>query len=222
MQRPPPIHLESTLVEGHGVEKQPKVQDSSNVQELSKIASIPAGTPRKGKRVANILEAFFMPSKITMPAPPKVSKDKVDELKMIVDKTASPDLVKAGPLEPTSSEQKFGSLPNKIALPIPEATPLGNLEYIVRHASRKQLTEEQIAEVQHYARDLRYPQCSLVYRGNDKDDYLYYLPNNKEIDVCREMMDNMGYPKLELGLSAMPKDNLADCLAYNNLKVSIF
>jgi hypothetical protein len=31
-------------------------------------------------------------------------------------------------------------------------------------------------------------------------------------------MDNMGYPKLELGLSAMPKDHLANCLAYNNLK----
>jgi hypothetical protein len=61
-----------------------------------------------------------------------------------------------------------------------------------------------------------------VYGGNDEDDYLYYLPDNKEIDVCREMMDNMGYPKLELGLSAMPKDHLANCLAYNNLKVSIF
>jgi hypothetical protein len=35
------------------------------------------------------------------------------------------------------------------------------------------------------------------------------------------MMDNMGYPKLELGLSAMTKDLLADSLAYNNLKVFI-
>jgi hypothetical protein len=50
---------------------------------------------------------------------------------------------------------------------------------------------------------------------------LYCLPDNKEIDVCREMMDNMGYPKLELGLSVMPKDHLADCLAYNNLKVYV-
>jgi hypothetical protein len=44
---------------------------------------------------------------------------------------------------------------------------------------------------------------------------------NKEIKVCREMMDNMGYPKLELGLSAMTKDQLADSLAYNTLKVCI-
>jgi hypothetical protein len=48
------------------------------------------------------------------------------------------------------------------------------------------------------------------------------MPDNKENNVCWEMMDKMGYPKLELGLSAMPKDHLADCLAHNNLKVCIF
>jgi hypothetical protein len=36
-----------------------------------------------------------------------------------------------------------------------------------------------------------------------------------------KMMDNIGYPKLELGLSAMSKDQLADSLAYNSLKVCI-
>jgi hypothetical protein len=56
-----------------------------------------------------------------------------------------------------------------------------------------------------------------VYGGNDEDDFLYCLSDNKEIHVCREMMDNMGYPKLELGLSAMSKDQLADSLAYNSL-----
>jgi hypothetical protein len=35
-------------------------------------------------------------------------------------------------------------------------------------------------------------------------------------------MDNKGYPKLELGLSAMTKDKLADRLAYNSLKVCTF
>lgn len=34
-----------------------------------------------------------------------------------------------------------------------------------------------------------------------------------------QMMDKMGYPKLECGLFAMPKDQLVDCLAYNSLKV---
>jgi hypothetical protein len=83
------------------------------------------------------------------------------------------------------------------------------------------LSKEQIAEARQYARDLKYPQGSLVYSGTDEDDFLYCLPDNKDISVCREMMRNMGFPKLELGLSAMSKDDLADSLAYNSLKVYI-
>ena len=95
------------------------------------------------------------------------------------------------------------------------------MDYIVRHASGKQLSEEQIAELQHYAKDLKYPRGSLVYGGNDEDDFLYCLPDSKEINVCREIMDNIGYPKHEIGMSAMSKDQLADSLAYNILKVCI-
>jgi hypothetical protein len=100
--------------------------------------------------------------------------------------------------------------------------PTEELEFIVRHASGKKLSKEQIAEAQHYARDLKYPRGSLVYSRDDKDDFLYCLLDNKEIHVCREMADNVGYPKLELGLSAMTKDQLTDSLAYNSLKVRIF
>jgi hypothetical protein len=61
-----------------------------------------------------------------------------------------------------------------------------------------------------------------VYEGDEEDDFLYYLLDNKEIDICREMMDNMGYPKLELGLSLMLKNHLADWLAYNSFKVCAY
>jgi hypothetical protein len=97
--------------------------------------------------------------------------------------------------------------------------PSEELEFIVRHAKGKKLTEEQIAEARQYAKDLKYPAGSLVYSGTDEDDFLYCLPDNKEISVCREMTKNMGFQKLELGLSAMSKDDLADNLAYNSLKV---
>jgi hypothetical protein len=99
--------------------------------------------------------------------------------------------------------------------------PLTSHKYIILHASGGKLTKEQIAEVRHYTKDLKYPPGSLVYGGNNEHDYLYCLSDNREIDVCRETMDKMGYPKLELGLSSMPKDHLADCLSYNNLKVCI-
>jgi hypothetical protein len=52
----------------------------------------------------------------------------------------------------------------------------------------------------------------LVYGGDDKEDFLYCLPDNKEINVCREMMNNMRFLKLELGLSAMSKDQLVIAL----------
>jgi hypothetical protein len=83
----------------------------------------------------------------------------------------------------------------------------------VRHASGKQLLAEQVAEVQHYAKDLKYPQGSLVFGGDDEEDFLYCLLDNKEIHVCRVMKESIGYSKLELGLSAISKDQLADSLA---------
>jgi hypothetical protein len=76
--------------------------------------------------------------------------------------------------------------------------------------------------VQHLAKELKYHHGPLVYGGDDEHDFLYCLPDSKEINVCREMMDNMGYAKLKLGLSAMTKDQLVDSLAYNSLKVCTF
>jgi hypothetical protein len=58
-----------------------------------------------------------------------------------------------------------------------------------------------------------------VFNATDEDDFLYCLPDNKEISVCREITKSMGFLKLEEGLSAMSKDDLADSLAYNSIKV---
>jgi hypothetical protein len=100
----------------------------------------------------------------------------------------------------------------------PEA-PSEVLDYIIRHASGKKLSEEEIFEAKHYARELKYPKGALVFNGTDEDDFLYCLPDNKELSVCREMARSMGFPKLEAGLCTMTKDDLVDSLAYNSLKV---
>jgi hypothetical protein len=92
-------------------------------------------------------------------------------------------------------------------------------DYIVRHASGKKLSEEEIFEANHYARELKYPRGVIVFNGTNEDDFLYCLPDNKELSVCREMARSMGFPKLEASLCAMTKDDLADSLAYNSLKV---
>jgi hypothetical protein len=109
-------------------------------------------------------------------------------------------------------------LPDKAVAPAPKATS-EVLDYIIRHASGKRLSEEEIFEAKHYARELKYPKGALVFNGTDEDDFLYCLPDNKELSVCREMAKSMGFLKLEAGLCAMTKDDLADSLAYNSLKV---
>ena len=81
------------------------------------------------------------------------------------------------------------------------------------------MTEKEKREAQFYAQKLKYPKGALVFNGTDEDDFLYCLPDNKELSVCREMARSMGFPKLEAGLCAMTKADLADSLAYNSLKV---
>jgi hypothetical protein len=52
-----------------------------------------------------------------------------------------------------------------------------------------------------------------------EEDFLYCLPDSKEISLCREMSKSFGFPTLEDGLSVLSKNELADSLAYNSLKV---
>jgi hypothetical protein len=106
----------------------------------------------------------------------------------------------------------------KAKSPVPEAL-VEDIDYIVRHASRKKLTEEEIMEAKHYAQRLKCPKEALVFNGTNEDDFLYCLPDNKEISVCQEIAKSMGFPKLEEGLLVLSKDDLADSLAYNSIKV---
>jgi hypothetical protein len=90
---------------------------------------------------------------------------------------------------------------------------------VLSHASGKRLSEEEMLEAKHYAQKLKYPKGALVFIGTDEDDFVYCLSDNKEISVCREIAKSMGFPKLETCLVAMSKDDLADSLAYNSIKV---
>jgi hypothetical protein len=118
----------------------------------------------------------------------------------------------------TVEEEAEQEIDEEVKCPGPEALSK-NIDFIIRHALGKRLFEGEIAEANHYAQKPKYPKGALVFNGTDEDDFLYYLPDNKEISVYREMAKSMGFPKLEVGLSAMSKDDLADSLAYNSLKV---
>jgi hypothetical protein len=137
--------------------------------------------------------------------------------------------VEAGPSEPakeksletgeeTKKEATKQILPEKTLSSTPEASARVP-DYIVRHASGKRLSEEEKREAQYYAQNLKYPKGALIFNGSGEEDFLYCLPDSKEISVCREMSKSFGFLTLEDGLSVLSKDELADSLAYNSLKV---
>jgi hypothetical protein len=197
---------------------------------VSKAQKGPTVTPKR-KRMVNVLDALETIKTSSTPrknaeAPKTQSKTRVTEAEAV----ESQIKIEAGPSEPSkekfleTEEEKTEKdvaeqiLPEKTATPTPEASSKV-LDYVVRHALGKRLTEEEIFEAKHYARELKYPKGALVFNGTDEDDFLYCLPDNKELSVCREMARSMGFPKLEAGLCAMTKDDLADSLAYNSLKI---
>jgi hypothetical protein len=62
------------------IEHQPKLQSPPTMTGLSKLASAPASTPRKGRRMASVLDVFLKSSKVPTPASTKASEDKIEEL----------------------------------------------------------------------------------------------------------------------------------------------
>jgi hypothetical protein len=192
---------------------------------LPKISRAPAITPKR-RRMASMLDIVLESTRASSPAPAKRTTEAATIcVEIEAGPSVSTEALPTGTEQRTEQESSDAGLalekkdmPEKVKSSTPEA-PSEDLDFIIRHASGKRLSEEEIAEAKHYARELRYPKGALVYNGTDEDDFLYCLPDNKEISVSWEMAKNMGFPKLEVGLSAMSKDNLADSLAYNSLKV---
>jgi hypothetical protein len=211
------LELEKTIV-------LPEILSPPAEAELPKVAKAPATTPKR-RRMASVLNAVMETTRALTPTP----------VKKVVETVTARAETEARPSVPTEAEpaateqraeQEFSytcialekNVAEKAKSPAPEA-PSEDPDFIIWHASGKRVSEEEIAEAKHYARELKYSKGALVYNGTDEDDFLYCLPDNKEISVCREMAKNLGFPKLEDGLSAMSKDDLADSLAYNSLKV---
>jgi hypothetical protein len=202
--------------------------------EAAKIKKGPTVTPKR-KRMVNVLDVLetIKSSSIT---PKKTTETFETSAEVSVAEAPEQQTgVETGPSEPTkvkpleTEETKIARTTEKMTMPelilveeIDTAAPEASskiYDYIVRHASGKKLSKEEVFEANHYAKELKYPKGALVFNGTNEDDFLYCLPDNKKLSVCREMARSMGFPKLEAGLCAMTKDDLADSLAYNSLKV---
>jgi hypothetical protein len=188
-------------------------------------------TPKR-KRMVNILDVLeTIKTSSSTPGKTAEALKMQTETKLTKAKAAKSQAeTEAGPSEPAKEKSlEIGEkeaekeatkkiLPKKTATPTPEASS-EVLDYIVRHASGKRLSEEEKREAQYYAQKLKYPMGALIFNDSGEEDFLYCHPDSKEISVCREMSRSFGFPTLEDGLSVLSKDDLADNLAYNSLKV---
>jgi hypothetical protein len=222
-----PAKAKDDTVEESKVEetvKMPEILSSPTEANLPKMQKGPAATPKR-RRMASVLDAVMETTKALTSAPIK----KVAEVaKVQAEAEAGPAVpieTKAVAPKDKADQQTSNTgmaagqgMAEKAKSPAREAS-VEDVDYIFRHASGKELSEEEILEARHSAQKLKYPKGALVFNGTNKDDFLYCLPDNKEISVCREIAKSMGFPKLEEGLSVMSKDDLADSLAYNSIKV---
>ena len=188
--------------------------------EATKIQKAPMVTPKR-KRMVNVLDVLE-----TIKSSSTTPKKSVEIAEASSEAPTQQTEAEAGPSEPFKEETLEAEaikIPEPILVEetdtaIPEA-PASMCDYIIRHASGKKLSDGEIHEANHYAKELKYPKGAIIFNGTNEDDFLYCLPDNKELSVCREMARGIGFPKLEVGLSAMTKEDLADSLAYNSLKV---
>jgi hypothetical protein len=164
----------------------PKTEEATTLEVLSPSVKIESGKCQKGptvtpkrKRMVNVLGVLetIKSSSIT---PKKTTRTSEVSTEAFVAETSKQQLeAEAGPSEP-SKEQPLETEEIKMSEPIsvdeidtaaPEAS--SNIrDYIVRHASGKKLSEEEVFEANHYAKELKYPKGALVFNGTNEDDFL--------------------------------------------------
>jgi hypothetical protein len=203
--------------------KMPEILSPPAETELPKVTRAPATTPKR-RRMASVLDAVAETTRALTPTPVKEIAEVATAHTETEAGSSVPVETKLAVTEQRAEEESPDtgvalekSMTKEAKSPAPEALSESH-DYIIRHALGKRLCEEGF-EAKHYARELKYPKGALVFNGTDEDDFLYCLPDNKELTLCREMAKSMGFPKLEAGLCAMTKVDLADSLAYNSLKV---
>jgi hypothetical protein len=227
--------VEATVDKAEGskfgeITKMPEILSPSTEATVLKAQKSSATTPKR-RRMANVLDVVLETTKTLSSTPSRKiaeasnAQPEVETKQAEVEAATIQAETEAGPSEPTETEpavveekaaEQIAS--EKVEAPATEASK-ERTDYIIRHASGKRLSQEEKLEALHYAQKLKYSKGALVFKGSGEDDFLYCLPDNKEISVCWEIGRSIGFPKMEDGLSILSKDELADSLAYNSIKV---
>jgi hypothetical protein len=186
------------------ITKMPEILSPSTEATVPKAQKSSVATP-KTRRMANVLDVVLETTKTLSPAPTRKiaeaskAQSKAETKQAEVESATIQAKTKAGPSVPTETEPTaVGEKATEqitsgtVETPAPEASK-ESTDYIIRHASRKGLSQEEKLEARHYAQKLKYPKGALVFNGSGEEEFLYYLPDNKEISVCREIGRSIGF-----------------------------
>jgi hypothetical protein len=144
----------------------PKILSPPVEAELSKVIKAPATTPKR-RRMASVLDTVMETTKALTPAP---SKKVVEAITVQAEAKAGPSApieTKLFAPEDKAEQQTQDTgvaagqdMIEKSKSPAPEA-PSEDVDYIIRHASGKRLSKEEILEARHYAQKLKYLKGAL-------------------------------------------------------------
>jgi hypothetical protein len=178
--------------------EEPKAKETRTSEILSPSAKVevpksqkgPAMTPKR-KRMVNVLDVLET-IKSSSTTPKKIVETPEVQLEAFgVEASKHQAETEAGPSEPaevksleTKETEAAGQiLAEETGTAAPEAFSKA-FNYILRHASGKELTKKEKQEAQFYAQKLKYPKGALIFNGSGEEDFLYCLPDSKEISVC--------------------------------------
>jgi hypothetical protein len=117
--------------------------------ELPKVTKAPGTTPKR-RRMASVLDVVMETTKALTPAP---AKKAAEATKAQAEAEVGPSV----PTEtkPVASEDKAEQESPNAGMVV-EQDVTEDIDYIIRHASGKRLSKEEILETKHYARELKY------------------------------------------------------------------
>jgi hypothetical protein len=140
----------------------PEILSPPAEAELPKVQKALAVTPKR-RRMSSVLNAVMETTKALSPAPIKKIAEAV---KVQAEAEAGPSVpieTKAATPEDKAEQQTsdtgmaaWQDIIEKAKSPAPEA-PAEDVDYIIRHASGKKLSKEEILEARHYTQKLKYP-----------------------------------------------------------------
>jgi hypothetical protein len=191
--------------------EEPRAEETKSSEILSPSARMelpmpmPMTTPKR-RRMVNVLDVLetiksssTTPKKIVETSEVQIEASGAEASKHQSETEAGPsEPTKVKSLEAEETETSEQILAEETGTAAPEAFSEA-FDYILRHASGKKLTEKEKQEAQFYAQKLKYPKGALIFNGSGEEDFLYCLPDSKEISVCREMSQSFRFPTLEDG-----------------------